>query len=45
MIHFGEAEVTSKVLDPSFTNFDYGRSSYLVATNPLPIFIKEDPTS
>ena len=43
MIYFGKADVTSKVSDPSFTNFDYGRSSFLVATNPLPIFIKEDP--
>jgi len=45
MIHFGKADVTCKVLDPSFANFDYGRSSFLVATDPLPIFIKEDPTS
>jgi len=45
MIHFGKEKVTSKVLDPSFANFDYGRSSYQVATNPLPIFIKEDPAS
>jgi len=45
MIHFGKADVTCKVLDPSFANFDYGRSSFLVATGPLPIFIKEDPAS
>ena len=45
IIHFGKADVTSKVLDPSFANFDYERSSFLVTTNPLPILIKEDPVS
>ena len=45
MIHFGKADVTCKVSDPSFANFDYGRSSFLVAIGPLPIFIKEDPAS
>ena len=45
MIHFGKAEVTCKVSDPSFANFDFGRSNFLVATNPLPILIKEDPAS
>jgi len=38
-------DVVSKVSDPSFANFDYERSSFLVATNPLPILIKEDPAS
>ena len=45
MVHFGKVDVTSKVLDPSFANFDYGKSSFLVATDLLPIFIKEDPAS
>ena len=45
MIHFGKADVTYKVLDPSFANFDNGRSSFLVATSPLSIFIKEDSAS
>ena len=39
----GKADITSKVSDPSFVNFVYGRSSFLVATNQLPILIKEDP--
>jgi len=45
MIHFGKADVTCKVSDPSFANFHQRRSSFLVATGPLPIFIKEDPAS
>ena len=45
-------DVTSKVSDPSFANFDQRRSSFLVAKIcppvrsrilPLPILIKEDP--
>ena len=43
MIHFGKADVTCKVSDPSFANFDQRRSGFLVATGPLPIFIKDDP--
>jgi len=45
MIHFGKADVTCKVSDPFFANFDQRRSIFLVATGPLPIFIKEDPAS
>ena len=45
MIHFGKAGVTCKVSDPSFANFNQRRSDFLVATSPLPIFIKEDPAS
>ena len=44
MIYFGKANVTCKVSDPSFVNFNQRRSSFLVATGPLLIFIKEDPT-
>ena len=40
MIHFEKVDVTCKVLDPSFANFDYERSSFLVATSPLPISSK-----
>jgi len=43
MIHFGKADVTCKVSDPSFANFHQRRSSFLVAIGPLPIFIKDDP--
>ena len=42
MIHFGKASVTCKVSDPSFVNFNQSRSSFLVATSPLPILINED---
>jgi len=45
MIHFGKVGVTCKVSDPSFANFNQRRSNFLVATSPLPIFIKEDPAS
>jgi len=45
MIHFGKTDVTCKVSDPSFANFHQRRSSFLVATSPLLIFIKEDPAS
>jgi len=45
VIHFGQADVTCKVSDPSFVNFHQRRSDFLVATGPLPIFIKEDLAS
>ena len=45
MIHFGKVDVTCKVSDLSFANFNQRRSGFLVATGPLPIFIKEDPAS
>ena len=45
VIHFGKADVTCKVSDPSSGNFHQRRSDFLVATGPLPIFIKEDPAS
>jgi len=44
-VHFGKAGVTCKVSDPSFTNFNQRRSSFLVATSPLSILITEDPAS
>ena len=43
MIHFGKADVTCKVSDPSIANFHQRRSSLLMATSPLPILIKDDP--
>ena len=45
MILFEKAGITCKVSDPSFANFNQRRSGFLVATSPLPIFIKEDPAS
>ena len=45
MIHFGQADVTCKVSDPSFPTFHQCKSGFLVATSPLTIFTKEDPGS
>ena len=42
MIHFGRADVTCKVSDPSFANFHQRRFSLLVEIGPSLIFIKDD---
>ena len=44
-IHFGKANVTCKISDPSLANFHQGRSNLLVAISPLPVLIKEGPAS
>ena len=45
MIHFGKADVTSKVADLPIANFHQRRSNLLVAISPLPVLIKEGPAS